>query len=153
MIERAPASGLPASRGTGVGVVLALEAATFVIFGVAHAGVCVFVGFGVLAEPRIVPAIVVEGLCALLLGTAAYAALTRATWAWTSATIAHAFSAAGVLLGIFAQQHAGGGTTTNAIYHRSILGVMVAGLALLQLPAIKAALGADAPSRHAEEAR
>jgi hypothetical protein len=48
----------------------------------------------------------------------------------------------GVLVGMFALAAGLGPTTTaNTIYHRTILLVLVVGLALLQTPAAKSALG------------
>jgi hypothetical protein len=128
--------------GRAVGVLLAAEAATFLLAALTHLGVGIPLGFGVLHEPRIVDATVVEGLCALLLATAAYAVLTHRAWAWLAATVAHGFAIAGVVVGILALAAGlGPTTTTNTIYHRTILLVLVVGLALLQTPAVKAALG------------
>jgi hypothetical protein len=128
--------------GRAVGVLLAAEAATFLVAALAHLGVGIPLGFGVLREPRIVDATVVEGLCALLLATAVYAVLTHRAWAWLAATVAHGFAIAGVLVGILALAAGlGPTTTTNTIYHRTILLVLVVGLALLQTRALKAALG------------
>jgi hypothetical protein len=81
--------------GRAVGVLLAAEAATFLLAALTHLGVGIPLGFGVLHEPRIVDATVVEGLCALLLATAAYAVLTHRAWAWLAATVAHSFAIAG----------------------------------------------------------
>ena len=68
-------------RGTGVatvaGVLSALYAATFLFGALLHLGVRVPLGFAVLAEPRILPATVVEGLCGLALSVAAWAILAR----------------------------------------------------------------------------
>lgn len=79
-----------------------------------------------------------------MLATAAYAVLTHRAWAWLAATVAHSFAIAGVLLGILALAAGlGPTTTTNTIYHRTILLVLVlvVGLALLQTSAVKGALG------------
>jgi hypothetical protein len=84
--------------GRAVGVLLAAEAATFLLAALTHLGVGIPLGFGVLHEPRIVDATVVEGLCALLLATAAYAVLTHRAWAWLAATLAHGFAIAGCWL-------------------------------------------------------
>jgi hypothetical protein len=88
--------------GRAVGVLFAAEAATFLLAALTHLEVGIPLGFGVLREPRIIDATVVEGLCALLLATAAYAVLTHRAWAWLAATVAHSFAIAGVLLGILA---------------------------------------------------
>ena len=128
--------------GRAVGVLLAAEATTFLLGAITHLGVGIPLGFGVLQEPRIVDATVVEGLSAMLLATAVYAVLTHRGWAWLAATVAHGFAIIGVLVGMFALAAGLGPTTTaNTIYHRTILLVLVIGLALLQTPAAKAALG------------
>ncbi len=69
------------------------------------------------------------------MATAAYAVLTHQARAWLAATAAHMFAIASVLVGIMALT-AGLGplTTTNTIYHRTILLVLVADLALFQTP-------------------
>src|SRR4028118_779883 len=90
-------------RGTGVATVVgalsALYAATFLFGALLHLGVRVPPGFAVLAEPRILPAAVVEGLCGLALSVAAWAILARKGWARTAAIAAHAFALGGILLG------------------------------------------------------
>jgi hypothetical protein len=135
-------SRVPVAVGRAVGVLLAAEATTFLLGAITHLGVGIPLGLGVLQEPRIVDATVVEGLSALLLATAACAVLTHRGWAWLAATAAHGFAIVGVLVGIFALAAGLGPTTTaNTSYHRTILLVLVVGLALLQTPAAKAALG------------
>ena len=107
-----------------------------------HLGVRIPLGFAVLREPLIVPATVVEGFCALALAIGAYAVLTRKTWAWAAVTAAHAFAAAGVLLGIGALAAGlGPSTELNHVYHRAMLVALLAGLGLLMTPTAKAALG------------
>jgi hypothetical protein len=77
---------------TAVGILSALYAVTFLFGALLHLGGQVPLGFTVLAEPRIIPATVVEGLCGLALGVAACAVLTRMDWAWTAAFVAYAFA-------------------------------------------------------------
>jgi hypothetical protein len=77
---------------TAVGVLAVLYAGTFLLGSLLHLGVRIPVGSAVLAEPRIVPATIVEGFCGLFLAIGAYAALTRSTWAWPAVTGAHAFA-------------------------------------------------------------
>jgi hypothetical protein len=133
---------VPVAVGRAVGVLLAAEGTAFLLGAITHLGVGIPLGFGVLREPRIVDATVVEGLSALLLATAACVVLIHRGWAWLAATAAHGFAIVGVLVGIFALAAGLGPTTTaNTIYHRTILLVLVVGLALLQTPAVKAALG------------
>lgn len=95
-------------------------------------------GSAVFVEPQIVPAAIVEGLAGLLFAATAYAALTNKYWTWPMAIFAHGFAIAGFLLGIWATRN--GTSPFNAIYHRVVLVVLVAGLALLLTPAARAAL-------------
>ena len=140
-------------RGTGVatvvGVLSALYSATFLFGALLHLGVRVPLGFAVLAEPRILPATVVEGLCGLALSVAAWAILARKGWARTAAIAAHAFALGGVLLGTAAlAAGAGPSTDMNTVYHRVMLVALAAVLALLLTPAGRSALpGADRTAR------
>jgi hypothetical protein len=140
-------------RGTGVATVVgalsALYAATFLFGALLHLGVRVPLGFAVLAEPRILPATVVEGLCGLALSVAAWAILARKGWARTAAIAAHAFALGGVLLGTAAlAAGAGPSTDMNTVYHRVMLVALAAVLALLLTPAGRSALpGADRTAR------
>jgi hypothetical protein len=54
--------------GRAVGVLLAAEAATFLLAALTHLGVGIPLGFGVLREPRIIDATVVEGLVRAVVG-------------------------------------------------------------------------------------
>ena len=106
-----------------------------------HLGVEVPLGFTVLREPRILPATIVEGLCAVALAVAAFAVLARASRAWTVALAAHAFALGGVLLGITALAvGAGPSTELNTIYHRVMVLGLVTVLALLVSSAGRTAL-------------
>jgi hypothetical protein len=127
---------------TMIGVLAALYAVTFLLGALLHLGVRIPLGLAVLAEPRILPATVVEGLCGLFLAVGAYAALSRKSWAWPTITAAHAFAVGGVLLGMAALAvEAGPSTELNTTYHRVMLAALVGGLALLLTPAGRAALG------------
>ncbi len=131
-----------APLATTIGILAVLYALTFLLGALLHLGVRIPLGFTVLAEPRIFPATIVEGLCGLSLATGAYAVLTRKTWAWQAIITAHAFALGGVLLGTAALAvGAGPSTDLNTIYHRVMLAALVAGLALLLTPAARAALG------------
>jgi hypothetical protein len=124
-----------------IGVLSALFAATFFFGALLHLGVRVPLGFAVLAEPRILPATIVESLCGLALAVAAFAVLTRSSWSWPAAFAAHAFALGGVLLGTVAIALGGGpNTDLNSIYHRVMLVALVAVLALLLTPTGRAAL-------------
>jgi hypothetical protein len=106
-----------------------------------HLGWRVPLGFTVLAEPRILPATVVEGLCGLALAVAAYGVFISMRWAWTAAFAAHTFALGGVLLGVTALAlGAGPNTDLNAIYHRVMLVALVSVLALLISPVGRSAL-------------
>jgi hypothetical protein len=131
-----------AAMTTAVGVFAALYAVTFLIGALLHLGVQIPVGSAVLAEPRIVPATIVEGLCGVFLAVGAYTVLTRRTRAWPAVTAAHAFALGGVLLGMAALAvGAGPSTELNTIYHRVMLVALAAGLVLLLTPTGRAALG------------
>ena len=62
---------------TVFGTLVVLYAATFVVGGLLHLGVEIPVGFGVLAEPVILPATIVESLCGLGLAISGYGLLIR----------------------------------------------------------------------------
>ena len=127
---------------TAVGALAALYAVTFFLGALLHLGVRIPLGFAVLAEPRIVPATIVEGLCGLGLAVGAYAVLSGRSWAWAAVTGAHAFALGGVLLGIAALAlGAGPSTELNTVYHRVMLVALVAGLVVLLTPTGRAALG------------
>jgi hypothetical protein len=127
---------------TAFGILAVLYAVTFLLGALLHLGVRIPLGFTVLAEPRIFPATIVEGLCGLVLAIGAYAALTRKGWGWVALTGAHAFALGGVLLGTAALAvGAGPSTQLNTIYHRVMLVALMAGLILLLTPIGRAALG------------
>ena len=129
------------SMTTAIGVLSALYAATFFFGALLHLGVRIPLGFAVLAEPRILPATIVESLCGLALALGAFAVLTRISFAWTVAFAAHTFSLGGVLLGMGALAvGAGPSTELNTIYHRVMLVALVAVLALLLSQAGRTAL-------------
>jgi hypothetical protein len=126
---------------TTIGVLSAVYAATFFFGALLHLGVRIPLGFAVLEEPGIIPATIVEGLCAVALAIAAFVVLTRKNLAWTVALAAHAFALGGVLLGMAAlAAGAGPSTELNTVYHRVMVVALVAVLALLLSPAGKAAL-------------
>lgn len=127
---------------TVLGVLSALYAATFFLGALLHTGTRVPIGFAVLAEPRIVPAIVVETLCGSALAVGAYALLAGKSWMWAAATASHAVALAGVLQGTVVAVAAGRGPNTvlNDTYHRVMIVVLVAGLVALSTPAVKTAL-------------
>ncbi len=126
---------------TVIGVLMILEAITFLLAALLHLGIQFPLGF---SEPQIIPATIVEGLCGIFLAVGAYAVFVRKSWAWQGAVAAHVFAVAGVLLGITALAlGAGPSTQVNTIYHRTILVVLVLVLALLLTPGARAELGAS----------
>lgn len=111
-----------------------IEAVTFLIGALLHLGVRIPLGFVVLAEPVIVPAAIVEGLCGLALVIAAYAMYTHKSWAWSAALVAHIFALGGVLLGMWSLASGlGPRTELNDAYHSIILVTLVISLGLLLL--------------------
>jgi hypothetical protein len=135
-------TGRRVTLATAIGILAVLYAVTFLLGALLHLGARIPLGFAVLAEPRIVPATIVEGLCGLGLAVGAYATLSRRTWAWPAITAAHAFAVGGVLLGMAALAVGGGPSTElNTIYHRVMLVALVTGLVLLLTPVGRAALG------------
>jgi hypothetical protein len=126
---------------TTIGILSAVYAATFFLGALLHLGVRVPLGFAVVAEPVILPATIVEGLCGTALAIAAITVLAHTNGAWTVATAAHAFALGGVLLGITALAvGAGPSTDLNTVYHRVMVVALVAVLALLFSPAGRSAL-------------
>ena len=135
-------TGRRVTLATAIGILAVLYAVTFLLGALLHLGARIPLGFAVLAEPRIVPATIVEGLCGLGLAVGAYATLSRRTWAWPAITAAHAFAVGGVLLCMAALAVGGGPSTElNTIYHRVMLVALVTGLVLLLTPVGRAALG------------
>ena len=124
-----------------IGVLMVLEAITFLLAAMLHMGIQFPLGF---SEPQIIPATIVEGLCGIFLAVSAYGVIARKTWAWGGAVAAHVFAVAGVLLGITALAlGAGPSTEVNTVYHRTILVVLVIVLALLATPGARGVMGAS----------
>src|SRR6266700_4343071 len=124
-----------------LGVLMVLEAITFLLAAMLHMGIQFPLGF---SEPQIIPAAIVEALCGIFLAVSAYGVIARKTWAWGGAIAAHVFAVAGVLLGIIALAlGAGPSTEVNTVYHRTILVVLVVVLALLLTLGARAELGAS----------
>ncbi len=137
-----PTTSQPTAVHAVLTFVIIMEALTFFFFGFLHSGVRLSLGFAVLHEPRIIPAMVVESLCGLLLTWSAFSIATRKSWSWIASIVAHTFSIGGVLLGMAALAlGAGPRTELNDIYHRTILIILVVILIYLFTPAGKATLG------------
>lgn len=122
-------------------VLIVLESLAFLCFALLHLGVRIPLGFAVLQEPQRPYAVIVEGVAAIVLALAATSVLTRRTWAWAAATVAHAVALAGVLWGMIAIA-AGRGphTQLNDTFHRVMAVVLAAGLILLLTRRGRAAL-------------
>ena len=71
---------------------LVFDVALFVSSSLLHAGVRVPLGGLELAEPRLLPAVIVEGLSACFLVISAVGVFTARAWAWPAAFFAHAFA-------------------------------------------------------------
>ena len=136
----------PSVIATTIRTLTLVDAITFLIAAVLHTGTRIPLGFAVLAQPRIVPATIVEGTAGVLLGIAAYGLFQYKSWGWTAAVTAHVFSILGVLTGMVAlAMGRGPRTESNDIYHRVILVVLVAGLFLLTRRGVRKALAEKQP--------
>ena len=113
------------------------NAAIFVFGALQHAGVAI----GSLHEPVIVPASIVEVLCALALSWSAIAVLRHSPKAWRGAFIGNLVAILGVVIGMVALAvGAGPRTASNDFYHRIMLALAAASLVILFLPAGRTAL-------------
>ena len=126
-----------------LGVFVLLEALGFVIGAMLHAGIEIPIGGGMYLE-HVVPAAVVETVCAFVLAVAALALITCNRQAWEATLVSHVISIAGTILGVVAIT-AGRGehNLPNDIFHRVILVAMVAVLVLLWTPAGRRAIRRD----------
>ena len=113
------------------------NAAVFVFGALQHAGVSI----GPLHEPVIIPASIVEILCALALGWGAAAVLRRSPKAWRAALIGNVIAILGVAIGMVSLAvGAGPRTASNDVYHRIMLALATASLLILIVPAGRTAL-------------
>src|SRR5215467_2028538 len=78
---------------TAIRVLVVFEAVTFILAASLHLGVTLPIG---LAEPRILPAAVVEGLAGLVCAGSAVAVFTRRPSAWYAAVASNVFALFGV---------------------------------------------------------
>jgi hypothetical protein len=136
----------PESRApvAGATAVIAIEAISFVVAGVSHTGVQLPLGFATLNERVIVPAAIVESLCAVMLAGSAIAVIGRRPFAWGAALGAQLFALAAVILGISVL--AAGAAPVSAFdstYHRVMLAALLIGVALLFTPTAKRALHSE----------
>ena len=118
-------------------VVIVIEALTFLTAALLHSGIEI----PLIHEPKIIPAMIVEGSCGIFLAISAYAIGMHKKRAWKTAIYADIFSIAGVLLGIIALALGRGPTTElNYIYHRTILSVLMIMLIILFTSRVKSEL-------------
>jgi hypothetical protein len=101
-----------------LGWLMALNMALFIFGAVQHVGVEI----GRFSEPVIVPAAIVESICALSLFSGLWAVFRESPALWRTAIIGNLVALAGVLLGIVALA-AGRGprTVSNDNLHRAML--------------------------------
>lgn len=113
---------------TLLALLMIANAALFIFGAVQHAGVAI----GPFYEPRIIPAAIVETICALSLLLGAAAVLSQSMNLWRTALVTNLVALAGVLLGIAAlAAGAGPRTASNDLYHRIMLVVIGACLVIL----------------------
>ena len=118
-------------------ILLLGNAALFVFGALQHAGVVI----GSLSEPVIIPASIVELLCALALIWGVVAVLTGSLKAWRSALIGNLIAVAGVAIGMVALAvGAGPRTSSNDLYHSIMLALAAASLVTLFVLATRAVL-------------
>ena len=121
-------------------VLMLANAALFVFGALQHAGVT----FGPLHEPLIIPASIVELLCALALIWGAVAVLRRSPKAARTALIGNVACIAGVMIGMVAlAAGAGPRTASNDLYHKIMLALAAASLVIIFVPASRASLKRD----------
>jgi hypothetical protein len=136
-------TGRQAAVAWAIRALVIFGAVSFLVMAPLHVpGRPISLGFATIDEPRIIDATIVEGLCGMLFAVSAYAVFARRNWAWGAAVAAHAVALVGVLVGIAAiAAGLGPHSTLNDVYHRLMVVLLVAGLALLATPDARAALG------------
>jgi len=125
-------------RQTVAGLMMA-NAALFLFGAAQHAGVRI----GPLIEPTILPASIVETLCALALTGGSFAAWNRSSRAWPAALAGNLVAIGGVSIGMVALAlGAGPRTASNDLYHRLMLALAGSAALFLLLPYGRRALKA-----------
>jgi hypothetical protein len=125
--------------GTVIHILVVFDAVALLFAGIVHlVGAHIPLGAVVFDEPPILPAGIVESVAGLIFVWAAYTVFVARARAWTATLVAHLFAITGFLVGIYATRL--GTTPFNALYHRVLLAVFVAGLLLVLLPAGRVAL-------------
>lgn len=108
-----------------LGGLLLLHALIFLLFALLHAGL----PLGPVREPVIVPATIVETLCAAAMLTGAYGALSGRAWAWDGLIYTQSAALGGVMLGILSLAF-GPAVATGLLtwYHSAMALALAAGL-------------------------
>jgi hypothetical protein len=120
---------------TILGIIMLTNAALFFFGAVQHVGFTL----GRFHEPRIIPAAIVETICAISLISGAAIVLSRPVLGWSAPLISNLIALAGVCLGMVALALGRGPrTASNDLYHHIMLGLI--GVSLLVLILGKAAL-------------
>lgn len=126
---------------TAVGVLMVVEGVVFVLAALLHAGVQLPLGID---EPRIIAAMIVEGVIGIAFFVAAWAVFANRPAAWKGAVAAHAVAVAGVLLGMVALGLGQGPRTpANDVYHRVMIVLAALLVVFLRTRAGRAAFSAD----------
>ena len=113
------------------------NAALFVFGAVQHAGLVI----GPFHEPHILPAAIVECICAVALVMGALAVLSGSPKSWLAALIGNLVPIIGVMIGIVAlAARRGPRTASNDLYHKIMLTLAIASLVVLFTPAGREAL-------------
>lgn len=114
-----------------VAALMLANAALFLFGATQHAGIRI----GPLSEPTILPASIVETLCALALIVGSFAAWTQSRRALPAALAGNLVAVTGVIIGMVALAlDAGPRTASNDLYHRIMLALAGAAIVVLLLP-------------------
>jgi hypothetical protein len=128
----------PVAVVTALRALVVFDAALFLVAAVMHLGVRIPLGFTVLGFPRaILPAAIAETLIGSAFVVTGVALFTRSRWAWPVAVSAHVFALLGVLNGMIRGPQVG----PDRVVHYVMLAGILATLALLLTPPVRAALG------------
>jgi hypothetical protein len=112
------------------------NAALFLFGALQHAGVVI----GSFSEPIIIPASIVETLCALALTWGAVAVWGGSPRAWRAALIGNAIAIGGVAIGMVAlAKGAGPRTASNDLYHGIMLALAAGSLVSLFVRRVRTA--------------
>ena len=123
---------------TLAGALMIVNAAFFFFGAAQHAGVAI----GPFHEPRILPAAIVETICGAGLSWGALALFRDRKRSRTAALIANFIALSGVLLGMAALAvGAGPRTSSNDLYHRLMLVLIVVVTLILMAPSRRRDIG------------